>query len=384
MEVYFDNAATTKVSDKAAQAMFEILTENYGNPSSLHNKGFAAEKEVEQSRQTIASILKVQKKEVYFTSGGTEANNMVLYGVLNAYQREGKHVLVSSIEHPSVKDAAFSFESLGYEIETIPTDEKGYIDPSVIQKLVREDTILVSFMHVNNEIGTVQDADAIVKAIKAANRNTIIHMDAVQSFGKYELYPSRIGIDLFSISAHKIHGPKGCGAVYVSPKVRMKPLFVGGSQQNGVRSGTENVPGIVGFGIAAEEAYKDLDVNKTHIQMIRDYAVEQLSSRVEGIEFNSDVDRGAYHILNLRVVGVKSEVLLHTLEEAGIYVSTGSACSSNKKNHSSTLQAIGQDSDATDQAIRLSFSKFNTKAEVDYLVEKLNQSLPLLRRFIRK
>lgn len=384
MEVYFDNAATTKVSDGAAKAMMEVLTIDYGNPSSLHNKGFEAEKRVENSRQIIAGSLKVPKKEVYFTSGGTEANNMVLYGVLNAYMRNGKHVLVSSIEHPSVKDAAYEYETLGYEVEAIPTDDKGYIVPEDLAALVREDTILISFMHVNNEIGTIQDVEAIVKAVRAVNEKVVIHMDGVQSYGKYELYPARLGIDVYSISAHKIHGPKGCGAIYLSSKVRMKPLLTGGSQQNGVRSGTENVPGIVGFGVAASEAYAQLAENKAHIEAIRNYMIESLSDKALNIEFNSDVKKGAYHILNIRVVGVKSEVLLHTLEEANIYVSTGSACSSNKKHHSSTLQALGQNSEETDQAIRLSFSKYNTLEEVDYFIDKLNQSLPLLRRFIRK
>lgn len=384
MEIYLDNAATTKVSVLAAEAMMHVLTQNYGNPSSLHHKGFEAEKAVENSRQIIAGAMKVAKKDVYFTSGGTEGNNMALYGVANAYQREGKHILVSSIEHPSVREAAFAYEDLGYHIEEIAADNKGYMDPLRIKEMIKEDTILISIMHVNNEIGTIQDLIAIIEAVKSVNNKTIIHVDAVQSFGKYALFPSRLGIDLMTISSHKIHGPKGTGAIYINPKIKMKPLLVGGDQQKGVRSGTENVPGIVGFGIAAKEAYDQLEQNANYISGIRAYAIDQLQNNVEGIEFNSDPIKGAYHILNIRVVGVKSEVLLHSLEESNIYVSTGSACSSNKKHHSSTLQALGQASDETDQAIRLSFSKYNTMEDIDILVDKLNQVLPMLRRFKRK
>lgn len=384
MEVYFDNAATTRVCDEAAEGMMKMLTQDYGNPSSLHQKGFEAEKAVETSRQTIAGILKVQKKDVYFTSGGTEGNNMLLYGVLKAYHRDGKHILVSSIEHPSVKDAAFSYEEQGYEVEAIPTDDKGYVDIERLKGLVRDDTIMVSVMHVNNEIGTIQDLTALSKVIKDKNKSTIFHVDAVQSFGKLPVIPGRMGVDLLTVSSHKIHGPKGCGAVYVAPGIRLAPMFVGGDQQKGIRSGTENVPGIVGFGLAAGLADQHMAENAEHIRLIRDYAVEQLAEKVDDIEFNSDLENGAYHILNIRVVGVKSEVLLHTLEDANIYVSTGSACSSNKKHHSSTLQALGQKGEATDQAVRLSFSRYNTKEEVDYLIEKLNASLPMLRRFVKK
>lgn len=384
MEVYFDNAATTRVSDLAAEAMMQVLTTNYGNPSSLHKKGFEAEKAVENCRQIVASALKVQKKEIIFTSGGTESNNTAIFGVLNAYKRTGKHVLVSSIEHPSVKDAAFINEDNGYEIEAIPADDQGYIDIDKLKGMIRPDTILISIMHVNNEIGTIQDIKKIIKVIKEVNTGTLIHVDGVQSFGKYVLLPSRVGIDLYTVSAHKIHGPKGCGALYVAPKVRLTPILYGGNQQKGVRSGTENVPGIVGFGVAVKEAYENIEERRLHIEGIRDYMIKKLQTEVDQISFNSDIDKGAYHILNIRVISTKSEVLLHTLEDAGIYVSSGSACASNKKHHSSTLQAIGQDSDATDQAVRISFSKDNTIEEVDYFIEKLNEALPMLRRFVRK
>lgn len=384
MEVYFDNAATTKVSLESAEAVMKMMVEDYGNPSSLHSKGYTAEKALESSRQAIATALKVQKKDVYFTSGGTEGNNMILFGVLNAYKREGKHVLVSSIEHPSVKNAAFAYEALGYEVEEIPTDQKGKIDVDDLLSMIRQDTLLVSIMHVNNEIGTIQDLPELSKAIKLKNKHTLFHVDAVQSFCKYDLKPGRIGVDMVTLSSHKIHGPKGSGAVYVNPSVRMTAMVVGGNQQKGVRPGTENVPGAVGFGVATKQAMDNMVQNADYIASIRTYMIQQLKSKIEDIEFNSDIEAGAYHILNIRVVGVKSEVLLHTLEDANIYVSTGSACSSNKKHHSSTLQALGQDSNATDQAIRLSFSRYNTLEEVDYFIEKLNESLPMLRRFVRK
>ena len=384
MEVYLDNAATTKVSKAAAEAMMRMLTEDYGNPSSLHNKGFAAEKAVEESRQIIASAMKVSKNDLYFTSGGTEGNNMVFHGITEAYKRRGKHILVSDIEHPSVKDAAFHLEDAGFEVEAVPVDGQGYMSPDTLADMVREDTILVSVMHVNNEIGTIQDIGALVKAAKTKNKNLAFHVDAIQSFGKYELLPGRLGVDLVTASAHKIHGPKGVGALWVSPKVRLVPLVYGGDQQKGIRSGTENVPGIVGFGVATAEAYAELSERQSHLQAIRRYCIEQVTTRIEGVLLNSDPDKGACHILNIRVTGVKSEVLLHSLEEAQVYVSTGSACSSNKKHHSSTLQALGQDSDATDQAIRLSFSKETSREEIDALVDKLVEVVPMLRRFRKK
>ncbi len=384
MEVYFDNAATTRVSEAAAKAMIKMLREDFGNPSSLHNKGFCAEKAVEESRSILAATMKVSKNDVYFTSGGTEGNNMALHGVVEAYKRRGKHLLISDIEHASVKEAAFHYEALGYEVDTIPVDALGYIQEEQLLGLIRNDTILVSVMHINNEIGTIQPLTQLVKAIKAKNNQVIVHVDAVQSYGKYILYPERVGVDLMTISAHKIHGPKGVGALYVSPKIRLIPLVYGGDQQKGVRSGTENVPGIVGFGVAAKEAYDSLEVRKSYIEGLRRYCVERLMAAMDDVAINGDLKDGAFHILNIRVSGVKSEVLLHTLEEGGIYVSTGSACSSNKKHHSSTLQALGQNGTETDQALRLSFCIDNTKEEIDYFVEQMNLAVPMLRRFQKR
>lgn len=384
MEVYFDNAATTKVSEAAATAMMTMLTEDYGNPSSLHGKGLVAEKAVEKSRKIIADQLKVSKTDVYFTSGGTEANNMAFYGIGKAYKRDGDHILVSSIEHPSAKDAAIELSDMGYEVEVIPADGDGYIQVDVVAEMIRPTTVLVSVMHVNNEIGTIQPIESLAKTIKSKNPKTLFHVDGVQSFGKYVLYPSRVGVDLMTISGHKIHGPKGVGAIYVNPKAKILPLIHGGSQQRGLRSGTENVPGIVGLGVAAEEAYLALEERQKTIAQVRTYFIEQVSQHLDDIVFNSDLEKGAYHIVNFRAVGIKSEVLLHTLEEKGIYVSTGSACSSNKKKHSSTLQAMGQDASATDQAVRVSFSKDNTCDDVNYFVKEMAAVVPLLRRIKKK
>lgn len=384
MEVYLDNAATTRVSAAAAQAMMHMLREDYGNPSSLHNKGFSAEKALEESRTIIAGVMKVSKNDLYFTSGGTEGNNMAIYGVAEAYKRNGQHILISDIEHPSVKDAAFRLKNNGFEVEAIPVDVHGIIDVDTLSKMVKQETILVSIMHVNNEIGSIQAIKTLSQCVKKVNKKTIFHVDGVQSFGKYPLYPNRIDVDLMTISGHKIHGPKGVGALYLSPKVRLVPLVYGGNQQKGVRSGTENVPGIVGFGVATKEAYQQLHERKATITDLRNYCIKSLSEKIEDITFNSDLEKGAYHILNIRVVGVKSEVLLHSLEEVGIYVSTGSACSSNKKHHSSTLQALGQGTEASDQAIRLSFCHENTKEEIDYFIEQLGTLAPMLRRFRRK
>lgn len=384
MEVYLDNAATTKVSKAAAEAMMTMLMEDYGNPSSLHNKGFKAEKAVEESRDLIAKAMKVSKNDIYFTSGGTEGNNLSIYGIVEAYKRNGKHLLVSDVEHPSVMEAAFQLEAKGYEVEAIPVDRKGYVDVDALTSMVREDTIFVSIMHVNNEIGTIQAIESLCKRVKKVNPKTVFHVDAVQSFGKYPLFPARIGVDLMTVSGHKIHGPKGVGAIYLSPKVRLVPTVYGGDQQKGIRSGTENVPGIVAFGVAVKEAYAEIAEREASISDLRNYCYERLTQVLDGIELNSDLEQGAYHILNIRVVDVKSEVLLHALEEEEIYVSTGSACSSNKKHHSSTLQALGQGPDATDQAIRISFCKDNTKEQIDYFVGAMAKLVPMLRRFKRK
>ncbi|MDF1617047.1 cysteine desulfurase family protein [Petrocella sp. FN5] len=382
--MYFDNAATTKVSDDVAQAMLSMLTTNFGNPSSLHQKGFEAEKAIENSRQILAQALKVQKKEIYFTSGGTEANNIAITGVAAAHTRGGKHILVSSIEHPSVKETVRYLHTMGYEVEPIPTDGMGYVQIEALEELVRQDTLMVSIMYVNNEIGTIQDMGLIGKLIKSINPNTFFHVDAIQAFGKYVLRPKKDQIDLLTISGHKLHGPKGIGAIYIKEGTKIVPLFYGGSQESGIRSGTENVPGIIGLGVATEEAYAQLLDNRTYIEAIKEHMITRLRKDVPDISFNGDIEKGAYHILNIGVSGVKSEVLLHALEELQIYISTGSACSSKKKNHSMTLSALNLTADEKDHAIRLSFSKYNTQEEVDQFIKQLNKLLPTLRRFKRK
>ncbi|PKM66970.1 MAG: cysteine desulfurase NifS [Firmicutes bacterium HGW-Firmicutes-2] len=384
MEIYFDNAATTKVSEKVAQAMLHMLTHNYGNPSSLHQKGFEAEKAIENSRQIIAQTLKVNKKEIYFTSGGTEANNIAITGVTTSNKRGGKHILVSAIEHPSVKETVRHLETIGYEVESIPTDGMGYIQIEALEQLIRQDTLLVSIMYVNNEIGTIQDMATIGKLIKTINPKTLFHVDAIQAFGKYILTPGKDQIDIMTISGHKLHGPKGIGAIYIKDGTKVAPLFHGGRQESGIRSGTENVSGIIGFGMATEEAYHQLQDHRTHIEGIKEHMIMRLTNDVPDITFNGDIEKGAYHILNMGVSGVKSEVLLHALEELEIYVSTGSACSSKKKNHSITLSALNLTHDEKDNAIRMSFSKYNTLDEVDQFIEQLNKLLPILRRFKRK
>lgn len=384
MEIYFDNAATTKVSDQVAQAMLHMLTHNFGNPSSLHQKGFKAEKAIENSRHIIAQVLKVNKKEIYFTSGGTEANNIAISGMAAANKRGGKHILVSSIEHPSVKETVRYLETLDYEVESIPTDGAGYVQIDILKQLIRHDTVMVSVMYVNNEIGTVQDMTTIGKLIKSLNPKTLFHVDAIQAFGKYNLTPTKDQIDILTISGHKLHGPKGVGAIYIREGTKIAPLFHGGRQENGIRSGTENVPGIIGLGLATQEAYNQLQEHRMHIERIKEHMITRLTKDVPDITFNGDIEKGAYHILNIGVTGVKSEVLLHALEELDIYVSTGSACSSKKKNHSITLSALNLTHDEKDNAIRMSFSKYNTLEEVDQCIEQLNKLLPILRRFKRK
>ena len=380
---YFDNAATTKVLPEVAEIMCKVVLEAYGNPSSLHAKGFEAQKIVDGVRKDIAHILKVPTGDLYFTSGGTEANNMAILGIARAYKRSGNHILVSAIEHPSIMASAKSLVDEGFVVEEIPCLESGQIDQAAFLAMIKPETLLVSIMQVNNEIGTIQPIEELAKMMKSVKSDLIFHVDGVQGFGKMTLNPSRVGVDLYSLSGHKIHGPKGVGAIYISSKLKYKPLIYGGHQQKGYRSGTENVPGIAGLGVAAKAAYDNLEHRHQHITQIRQHLLVELA-KIEGVRINSPLEGCASHILNIRVEDVKSEVLLHSLEDHQIYVSTGSACSSNKKEQSSTLKSLGQSLDQMDQAIRLSFSFENTLEDVQHFTDTLVSLLPMLRRFVRK
>jgi len=383
MEAYLDNSATTRCLKETVEIMVKAMEVDYGNPSSMHMYGIKAEKYIKEAKETFVKLLKCQEKEIIFTSGGTESNNMAIIGAVMANKRGGNHIIVSSVEHASVKQPIRFLEEQGFRITYLPVDKNGLISLDDLKDELCDDTIFVSTMYVNNEIGTVEPIEAMAQLIHNYNANIIFHVDAIQAFGKYKIYPKRMGIDLLSISGHKLHGPKGSGILYIRDKVKIKPLILGGGQQKGMRSGTENVPAIAGLGVAAKLVYENLDEKIDHLYDIKEKLVEAIKI-IHGTTINGKTDRDfAPHILSVSFEGIRSEVLLHALEDKGVYVSSGSACSSNKPGLSSTLVAIGVDKALLDSTIRFSFCLDTTAEEIDYCILILNELLPMLRKFKR-
>lgn len=383
MEVYLDNSATTKPYEEVANMVARVMLENYGNPSSMHLKGVDAEKYIKKSKEIIAGTLKVPEKEIYFTSGGTESDNWILKGVAYANRRSGQHIITTEIEHPAVLQTVEQLRQEGFEVSYLNVDEKGLIDIDQLKGMIRKETILVSIMHVNNEVGSVQPIEEAAKVIKAENPHTIFHVDAVQGFGKYRIFPKKWGIDAVSVSGHKIHGPKGIGFLYVDDKVKIKPLMYGGGQQRYYRSGTENVPAIAGLGKATEMIYKDLDRETAKMRELKDYLIEGLL-KIDQVTINGPLDeKGAPHIVSASFEGIRSEVLLHSLEDRGVFVSSGSACATHKQSVSETLKAMGLKEELLDCTIRFSLSVFTTKEEIEYALQSVNEIVPLLRKYTR-
>lgn len=384
MEVYLDNSATTRCFDEVAQLTHKILCEHYGNPSSMHHKGVEAEQYVRDARETLAKILKVSEKEILFTSGGTESDNIALIGTAMANHRRGRHLITTRIEHPAVLQPMAYLQNQGFEVTYLPVDKEGRIRLQDLERAIRQDTILVSIMHTNNEIGSIQPIAEAGALIKRCNPQTLFHVDAVQGFGKFRIYPKKMQIDMLSVSAHKIHGPKGIGFLYVREGAKVNPIMYGGGQQKGMRSGTENVAGIAGMAMAAEMVYRDLDRDMEKMYGLREMLISG-ASRIEGIKVNGCPGReGAAHIVSLSVPGVRSEVLLHALEERGIYVSAGSACAAHKPQPSATLKAIGVEKELLESTIRFSLSVFTTKEEIEYTVQALCEMVPMLRKYMRR
>ncbi len=383
MEVYFDNSATTRVLDSVKDIVVRTMTEDYANPASKHRRGMEAEQYIREARRIIADTLKAEEKEILFTSGGSESNNMALIGAALANRRAGTHIISTAVEHPSVYKPLEYLEELGFEVTILPVDRDGHISLEELKAAVRSDTILVSVMYVNNEVGAVEPIEEISRIVKEKNPKTLLHVDAIQAYGKYVIRPRRQGIDLLSVSAHKIHGPKGVGFLYIRSGVKIKPLIYGGGQQGGLRSGTENVPGVAGLGAAAGEMYTAHEEKVRHLTDLKDYAIDRLGE-IEGCLVNSKKGAGsAPHIVSAGFEGVRSEVLLHALEDKNIYVSSGSACSSHHPGISGTLKGIGVAPKLLDSTIRISFGLFNTKGEVDYFIDTLKEILPVLRRYKR-
>ncbi len=395
-EAYLDNSATTRCSERAAELM-KVLTEDYGNPSSLHQKGMEAETYVKEARKKIAKTLKCKEKEIIFTSGGTESNNLAIRGGAESKKRRGRHIITTSFEHPSAANPIKRLEEEGYEVTRLSVSSTGRIDLSEFAEAIREDTVLVSVMQVNNEIGAVVPVEEMAKIAKEKNPGLLFHVDAIQSYGKLPINLSRSNIDLMSVSGHKIHGPKGSGFLYIKEKTNLLPLILGGGQEWGLRSGTENVPAIAGLGVAAEEVAARPGENASRLYALRDRLIRGLLSidgiRINGEHFTKEMwdNHGeekeilqAPHIVSVSVKNVRAEVLLHALEERRVYVSAGSACSSNKPALSATLQAIGLSKELLDKTVRFSFSVHTTEEEIDYAIHEMEALVPMLSKFVRK
>ena len=384
MEAYFDNSATTRVLDTVKDAVVNAMTVDYGNAAARHMKGVEAERLIKEARAEIAKSLKVQEKEILFTSGGTESNNTALIGAAFANQRAGKHLITTGVEHASIYNTMEFLREQGFEITYLPVDSYGCISLEELSQAVREDTILVSVMYVNNEIGAVEPVEEISKVIKAKNPKTLFHVDAIQAYGKYVIRPKKQGIDLLSVSGHKIHGPKGVGFLYIDEKAKVRPLLFGGGQQKGMRSGTENVPGCAGLGAAVREVYTDHEAKIERMYQLRERLIAGLKE-LPGVTINGHEGReNAPQIVSASFEGVRSEVLLDALEDRGVYVSSGSACSVNHPGVSGTLKGIGVKKELLDSTIRFSFGLFNEPEEADYCLEVLREVLPVLRRYRAK
>ena len=384
MEVYFDNSATTKVFDCVRDIVVKTMTEDYGNPSAKHKKGMEAEQYVRRAAAQIAKTLKVQEKEILFTSGGTESNNMALIGTAMANHRAGKHLITTRIEHASVYNPMAWLEQQGFEVTYLGVDEQGHISLEELRKAIRPDTILVSVMHVNNEIGAIEPVEEIGAMLHEVNPSILFHVDAIQSYGKLQIRPKKAQIDPLSASGHKIHGPKGVGFLYIDQRVKIHPLIYGGGQQRDLRSGTENVPGIAGLGAAAEEIYRNHEEKMERLIGLKDYFISRIGEIPEAVVNSLPGKAGAPQIVSVSFSGVRSEVLLHALEDKGIYVSSGSACSSNHPAISGTLKAVGVKRELLDSTLRFSFGMFNTREEADYTIDMLKELLPVLTRYRRR
>lgn len=384
MEVYFDNSATTRCYDSVKVIVVKAMTEDFGNPSAMHLKGVEAEKYIKSSAESLARLLKVQEKEILFTSGGTESDNLALIGAAFANKRSGNHIITTSVEHPAVSQPALFLQEQGFEVTYLPVDSRGVVKMDALKAVLREDTILVSVMYVNNEVGAVMPVEEIAALVHEKSPRALFHVDAIQAFGKYRIYPKKMGIDLLSVSGHKIHGPKGVGFLYINEKAKIQPQILGGGQQGGMRSGTDNVPGIAGLGAAAVEIYKNLEENVENMYRLKEHIAQGLE-KIGDIRINGmDLREGAPQILSISVMGVRSEVLLHSLEERGIYVSAGSACSSHKRKPSATLAAMGMSKDQIESTVRLSFCEENTIEEADYFLQVMGELVPMLRRYSRR
>ena len=382
--IYFDNAATTRALDEVADKVKYMLLENFGNPSSQNMAGVNAENEVIKARKIIAASINAEPDEIYFTSGGTESDNWAIFGTAKGYIRSGKHMITTAIEHPAVLQPMRELEKNGWDITILGVDEKGYINIDELKAAIREDTVLVSTILINNETGTIQNAEEISKAIKSVNPHTLYHVDAVQAYGKYTINVKKMGIDMLSVSGHKVHGPKGVGFFYMKKGLKVKPIIFGGGHERGLRSGTENTPSIVGLAEAVKIDMAEMDKAVENVKLVKKTLAEGILNSIPMTYINGpSIEEGSPYVLNIGFEGLRSEVLLHSLEEKEIYVSAGSACNSKKKGASTVLSALGIDEKRIEGAIRFSFCRYNTVEEAEQCIEILKEKAAFLRKYMR-
>lgn len=383
MFVYLDNSATTRPYREAIEETVKYMEIDYGNPSSLHRMGITAEKAIKESRRMIAASMGAKEEEIFFTSGGTEADNIAIFGAAQARKRRGNTIITSQIEHPAVLESCRKLETTGFKVIYLPVDRLGRVDLNSLEKALDDQTILISIMQVNNETGAIQPIKEILRLKQSIEKRLgteiLFHCDGVQSYGKLPIQVKDLGIDLFSVSGHKIHGPKGVGALYVRKDLNIHPTIHGGGQERGLRSGTENVPAIAGFGKAAALSFANLDMRSKAMEAAKAHLAQGIKSEIPDVRFNSS-EEGSSSILNISFLGVRGEVLLHTLEQSDVYVSTGSACSSKKKGQSHVLKAMGLTDQEIEGAIRFSFNEFNTMEEMDYVLSELKNAVLKFRR----
>lgn len=382
--IYFDNAATTRASEQVAEKVTEMLCHNFGNPASVNKLGLQVEKEIKKTTEILSRGIHCKTNEIYYTSGGTEGDNWAIFGTAEGYQRQGKHLITTKIEHPAVKKPMETLEQKGYDITWLSVDKRGKIDLEELKQSIRKDTILVSIILINNETGVIQDVEKIGKIIKQQNENTLFHVDAVQAFGKYAIDVEKMNIDLLTMSAHKINGPKGVGMLYKRQGLKVKPYILGGGQQQGQRSGTENGAGVAGLGVAADICFQNMKKNQQTIFDVKRTLAEGILNDIADVQINGDtLEQSSPYVLNVTFKGLKSEVLLHALESKNIFVSAGSACDSKKKVGSPVLTAMGLPFNEIEGAVRFSFCQYNTVEEAQECVKQLKEIVPFLRKYNR-
>lgn len=376
-EIYYDNSATTRVRDEVASHILSMMTQNYGNPSSLHRKGFHAQQQMELARKEVAQSLGCDPSSITFTSGGTESDNLAILGAAQAMKRQGDHIITTAIEHDAVLRACRHLEEAGWRITYLKPDREGNVTVQQVLDAIEDKTVLVSIMAVNNEVGSILPIGEIAKEVRRVNKNILIHTDCVQAYGKHPIKVGKnLDVDFLTVSGHKIYAPKGVGALYVKKGAKIKPVLFGGGQEKNLRPGTENIASICGMGMAARLLCSEMKENQAHIQQIHDALLTQLQE-ISGICINSP-ENGTPYILNFSVEGVRSEIMLHFLEDKGIYLSSGSACAKGEASH--VLLAMGMERKRADSALRLSFGRYNTMEEIPIFLDALKEGIARLRR----